>query len=142
MANLYFKREWSASQNHFVTCANAAQLHGESRSEDEESDQEILSVCRNAPKGYDFEPVIVAGLQLSEPSDESTDQEDEDEDGERLQHVAWCQCGNCSVERLSSAVERVCCLEVPAISQRIQLNEQATDLRCIYRPSLFLHCVS
>ena len=77
----------------------AAQSHVESQSEDEESDQEILSAFRNSPQRYDFEPVIVAGLQLAEPSHESTDQEEE-EDGEKLQHVAWCQCGNCSVEAL------------------------------------------
>ena len=121
----------------------AAQSHVETQSEDEESDQEILSACRNAPHGYDFEPVIVAGLQLSEPSDESTDQEEEEEeDGERLQHVAWCQCGNCSVETLISAVECVCCLEIPAILHRIQLNEQATDLRCITdNPHFFTVCL-
>ena len=77
-------------------------------------------------QGYDFEPVIVGGLQLSESGDESTDQEEE-EDGERLQRVAWCQCGNCSVETLISAVECICCLEISAISHRIQLNEQATS---------------
>ena len=40
----------------------------------------------SAPSGYAFEPVIVAGLHLSDPSEES-DASTDREDGGRLLHV-------------------------------------------------------
>ncbi|KAM7442627.1 hypothetical protein ABFA07_008481 [Porites harrisoni] len=96
-----------------------------SRSVSEEVESEIeddFGVVGGLVEPYRFEPIA--------PEDYEEPEEEEDEDGltpailearseNQITLDTWCECGNCSTELLSNALEFRCCKEVAAAMAKL-----------------------
>lgn len=136
--------------NYFILDTPNDSLSNTESEDGQDLDTPLGTGC-DAPQAYAFEPIRLAGLQVSDESEYSDDCDDDNEisssdaeNDERLHNLAWCQCGNCSNQTLGSVTVRecVCCQEIPPFAPRIQVDDYPEDLKCItHNPHFFIICL-